>query len=188
MIALYMLEGLKVDYVWVSTWSGMALGAMGMAGLVTSLCVDLISDLLPIRPSLIIGCLLAAGLTWMMAHTDHVVDFIAWGMAWSGVMMALITMMLAAAGRSKAPARLMMLGWLAAAEPVGMALGPMIAGWGGAIKPQAIFTLSGIITLAAIPLITAMRVPSATPAASGEFGRFDPAAAIDSDPQPGSPS
>jgi MFS family permease len=189
LLALHLLEGLDLDYAMVSTWSGMALGAMGLAGLVTSLCADLIADLLPIRAYLIVGCLLAAGLTWLMAHAGHVVDLTAWAMAWAGVMTALITLMLAAAGRHRTSGeRLMMLGWLAAAEPVGMALGPMIAGWGAAMKPQAIFTLSGIITLAAIPLITAMKIPPPRPA-PGPLGRFDPAAAIDGDPpRPGTPS
>jgi DHA1 family multidrug resistance protein-like MFS transporter len=189
MLALHLLEGMDVEYSMVSTWSGVALGAMGLAGLVTSLCAELISDLLPIRGYLIVGCLMAAGLTWLMAHAGHVVDLVAWGMAWSGVMTALITLMLSAAGRHRTSAqRLSMIGWLAAAEPVGMALGPMIAGWGGAMKPQAIFTLSGIITLAAIPLITAMKIPQALPAAAGELGRFDPAAAIDPEPPASTPS
>jgi MFS family permease len=184
MLALHLLEGMDVEYAWVSTWSGVALGAMGLAGLVASLCADLISDLLPIRAYLIVGCLLAAGLTWLMAHASHVVDLVAWGVAWAGVMTALLTLMLAAAGRHRTSAeRLAMLGWLAAAEPVGMAVGPLIAGWGAAMKSQAIFTLSGIITLAAIPLITAMRIPPAVPVARGELGRFDPAAAIDPDPK-----
>lgn len=183
MLALHLLEGMDLDYAMVSTWGGVALGGMGLAGLVTSLCADLIADLLPIRAYLIVGCLLAAGLTWLMAHATHVVDLVAWSMAWSGVMTALITLLLAAASRHREPSsRRMMLGWLAAAEPVGMALGPMIAGWGGAMKPQAIFTLSGILTLAAIPLITAMKLPAALPLASGDLGRFDPAAAIDPEP------
>ena len=174
LLALHLLEGLEVEYATITTWTGLILGAMGLSGLITSLCAELIADLLPIRLYLVFGCVLAMGFTWLMAHATHVVDLMAWAIAWSAVMSALITLMYAAAGRHRTlRERLTMFGWLAAVEPVGAALGPLAAAWGAAIRPQAIFTLSGIITLAAIPLIMAMKVPAAKPAMS-PLGRFAP--------------
>ncbi|MBC7542987.1 MAG: MFS transporter [Candidatus Sericytochromatia bacterium] len=178
LLALHLMEGLEIDYDRVTSWTGVILGAMALSGLITSLCANLIADLLPIRTTLVIGCVLAMGLTWLMAHTADKVVLMAWAIAWSGVMTALITLMLAAAGRHRTMReRLSMLGWLAAVEPVGAALGPLAAAWGAAIRPQAIFTLSGIITLAAIPLITAMKIPAAQ-APMPALGRFAPSQEI----------
>ena len=175
MLALHIMEGLEVDYGWVSTWTGIAVGAMGLAGLIMYLCVELIADLLPIRTALVLGCLMATALTWQMGRAHGIVELIAWSVAWSGMMTALVTILLCGGNRHQSPiARQMMGGWLISAELVGASIGPLAAGWGAALQPRLMFAVSGILTLAAVPLITALQVPRLPPEST--LGRFAPPA------------